>query len=1336
MKQFVAVLFIFLPFFLIAQQKPGAINLGTDAPKWMHMLASRNPNVFDIQKEYAAYYETHPFVKNSYTQYFKRWMHWARPLTQADGTLHEPDVAEMEQLESIARLARRPSEAFSKTGGTGWTFIGPKQTYDTDGLQEVTWQTNVYAIDISPSNPNILYAGGEAGGAWKTTDKGLHWSLLTKNVSHGAFGAIKIHPTDPNTVYAATGGKIIKTIDGGQTWATVYSENSLWVNDIAFKPDQPNIVLAASDQGLLRTANSGANWTKLHTQQTWAIEFKPGDPMTAFTIRKSGSGSDFRVSADGGATFVNSNTGWWTPGAGQSVTGAHIAVCPSNPAKVYAYLCGEGGNLGGYIGVFKSTTNGASWSNTNPSNTIGQPYSIPNHTNLMDANGVDWFTQGFYDMAIIVNPANDNQLIAGGCSWFKSVNGGQTWTALGSYVGGLSWSHPDLQALAVSGNDLWITSDGGINYSADFAQSIEARMNGISGSDMWGFDSGWNEDVLAGGRYHNGNMAWHESFPEGKFYRMGGAESATGYVNPGDARKTYHSDIGGYRLKGGFLDGVSYFPVGLWPNESYAYYANSEMAWDPRCWNIVYLGSENKLWKSSDGGASYTLLHTFPGNSDNKLYEIEISRSNPDVLYCSQWDGADDAMWKSVNGGQTWTQLTKLPLPNNNDRVKMALSAESENVLWVAVTYGSNGKKIFKSIDGGVSWINLTTSTLDNIRITNIMAQYGTDGGIYLGTNVGVFYRNNSHSEWQAYSLDFPISAETNKLKPFYRDGKIRNGCWGFGVWEAPLFEPSAIIVQPMTSALETSCGRDTVYFDDYSVLNHSGATWEWNFSPAPEWSSVANIRNPKVVFGNAGIYTATLTVNGQASKSLSIQVNEGCRADTIPGSAVSLGGNSSEDYVALPAIGLNTNTLTVTAWIKPTGIQPDYSAIFMHDGETAGFNFLPGSNRLGYHWPGGQWWWDSGLSAPDGVWSHVAMVVAPTGITLYVNGRASTQNFAVNPVHFDSGIRLGNYKGWGGRFVQGTIDEVCVFNKSMTQNEIRELMHLTKNPAEFPDLVSYYQFNEASGFVLDKVGVRHGSLVGPSIKRLKSTAPVGKGVSKRLNVAPGKKRYTFGVTGLTMVFPTVGTYPNGEVVVSRLSVAPDTLPGAVYKAAKDYWILQNYGTNANFTAPNEVWFDHIGVMPADLAASNCKLWRRDPVAHGPVWQNIDSADELNEGFNASLGFTSANQLKKAGQFWLELPGIASARPEISARSTTNLSEQADFRVFPNPVSAGGILQLSAGTTGNSVFRLFDAKGQQVRVLQFSGSAALSLSGLATGTYAYRVESERWMRFGQLVIGR
>lgn len=1211
---------------LHAQEKPSMPYLASDAPDWMYMLTQDNPDIPAVQAAYKAYFKTHPFVKNDYTQYYKHWMHWARPYAQTDGTLRipEPEVVEAAQKQ---RLQLRQS-AQDRGNATTWTFVGPKRTFDTDGNPEVTWQTNIYSFDIAPSNSSILYAGGETGGIWKTIDKGLNWTLLTADVRHGGFTAVKIHPLNPDTVYAATGGKIIKTVNGGTTWATVYSESNLDVHEIAFKENDPKIVLAASNKGLLRTGNGGTSWSKLHTNETWAIKFKVGDPSRVYAIRDNGASSDFMLSTNGGTSFSVSGSGWWAPSTGESVTGAHLVVCPSNSSKLYAYLCGSGGTLYGYIGVFVSADNGATWSNTNPAGSVGDsptPYSIPAHTNLMANDGVRGFNQGFYDMAIIVNPSNENQLIAGGTSWFKSTDGGATWAALGGYVGNVGWSHPDIQALRVSGSDLWIASDGGLNYSTDFGNSIVARMNGISGADLWGFDSGWNEDVLVGGRYHNGNMAYHQSFPADRFYRMGGAESPTGYVNPGDNRKTYFSDIGGYRVLPGFGNDVTAFSVGLFPNESYAYYANSEMTWDPRCWNIVYLGNENKIWKSTDGGASFQVLYTFPGTASNEVYEIEVCRADPNVLYCSQWDGTDDAMWKSTNGGVSWTQLALLPLPNNNDRVKMAVSATDPNVLWVAVTYGSNGKKVYKTADGGASWTNLTTATLNNITVADIMAQHGTDGGVYLGCDGAVFYRNNSHNDWQPYSIGLPISAETNRLKPFYRDGKIRNGCWGFGVWEAPLFESFNVIAQPITSDLTPRCARDTVYFDDYSVVNHSGATWNWSFSPAPAYVSSTTDRNPKVVFGTVGTYTATMTLNGSYTKSLTIQVGDECQPDTIPGNLVRLGGNTAPSHVSVPALNFTTNTLTVTAWIKIDGVQPEYSGIFIHDGNSvAGFNFRPGNNRLGYHWPNGSWGWNGGPIVTAGEWVHVAMVVTPTGVTLYANGVGATHSFAVPTVNFNAPCRLGNYRGWGDRYMKGDMDEVCIFNTALTQAQIRELMHLTKDPSALPNLIAYYQFNESSGIALDRVGVRHASLAEGAVRDV-SGGPFAKGVAARVNVNTTGTA-TFPGTGVQLNFPS--SHPNGEVVVSRLNRAPNQDPVTGQKLTSDgYWVVRNYGAN-NIPA-SMIVSPGRGVYPPD-PPSAFTLSRRAAGGDQATWTTADPQGDAIAGnsltFDTNLSFQFQQQ--------------------------------------------------------------------------------------------------------------
>jgi hypothetical protein len=58
-----------------------------------------------------------------------------------------------------------------------------------------------------------------------------------------------------------------------------------------------------------------------------------------------------------------------------------------------------------------------------------------------------------------------------------------------------------------------------------------------------GFDQGWNDDIMVGGRYHNGNMGRFENYPQGEFIALGGGEAPTGYANYSDERITQFSDI-------------------------------------------------------------------------------------------------------------------------------------------------------------------------------------------------------------------------------------------------------------------------------------------------------------------------------------------------------------------------------------------------------------------------------------------------------------------------------------------------------------------------------------------------------------------------------------------------------------------------------------------------------------------------------------------------------------------------------------------------------------------------------------------------------------------------
>ena len=89
-------------------------------------------------------------------------------------------------------------------------------------------------------------------------------------------------------------------------------------------------------------------------------------------------------------------------------------------------------------------------------------------------------------------------------------------------------------------------------------------------------------------------------------------------------------------------------------------------------------------------------------------------------------------------------------------------TATDANTLWLGFTYGSNGSKVFKTIDGGDTWSNITTAMLDGENIQSVMHQGGTNGGVYVGTQNAVYYRNNTLSNWVLYADALPLYQPTN----------------------------------------------------------------------------------------------------------------------------------------------------------------------------------------------------------------------------------------------------------------------------------------------------------------------------------------------------------------------------------------------------------------------------------------------------------------------------------------------------------------------------------------------------------------------------------------------
>ncbi|MEO6760258.1 MAG: PKD domain-containing protein, partial [Saprospiraceae bacterium] len=661
-------------------------------------------------------------------------------------------------------------------------------------------------------------------------------------------------------------------LDGGETWQTVLTVNDLSPNEILVNPANPEIVLAATFKGLYRSINGGNNWTQLFPIACYDLEWKADDPQTAFLVRHDPTANICRFfkSTDAGATWTLKDNGWFfsdQPGVYDG--GARLAVTQADPNRLYAVLIGEAKtDDSGFIGIYRSDDGGETW--TLPNGPDGGPYDDNNHPNLATIGLTGGYQQGFYNLGLDASDTDPDHVLAGFLKLWSSTDGGTSFTCIGGYCNNdFNYVHPDCQEIEINGDDVWMTSDGGIEYSKDGFDTHYARNRGITSSDFWGFATGWNDDLFVGGRYHNGNTGWYEDWLPGECLGLGGGEASTGYANPGEGRKTYFSDIGG-RILPEMQDGfVESFATGEYPNESYYDAESGEMEWDPLSWNTIYVTNENKLWKTTDGGSSWDSLFVFGTDENSRTLGFEISRSNPNVFYLFQraaYSGDPGLLWKSTDGGQSWSTLP-LP-PGYARRMVITLSPEDENLLWIAYPDAADGQKVYKTTNSGQFWQNLSTPALNGEHISYILHQGGSNGGVYLGTYRTIWYRDNTMSNWLPYNDGLPKSVSTDILRPFYRDGKIRLGAYGKGIWEAAFATISKPIAQPMVNKRETFCPGDTLQFDDFSMLSHAGATWYWEFPGGVPATS--ELRNPRVLYSTPGEYDVRLTVtnpNGTSTK-------------------------------------------------------------------------------------------------------------------------------------------------------------------------------------------------------------------------------------------------------------------------------------------------------------------------------------------------------------------------------------------------------------------------------------------------------------------------------------
>lgn len=725
----------------------------------------------------------------------KHWVRWAYEMssrTDSEGRI-------VNVHERITR-ALRAYQTESRTSTGNWTFIGPSSVSHPQGSAVGIGRAD--RIAFHPTDVNTFYVGSPSGGLLKTTNGGASYVPLTDNIPSTGISGIIVSYANPNLLMILTGdgdsnnggfvggagywrrhSGVFVSGDGGLNWFPGGSFPGIIPVQAGFQlaqdPNNPDIVLAATDMGIFRSSNFGGSWVAasgIPQGLVFEIKFRPGDSNIAYatvfnTVAQTGQ---FYRSTDGGLNWVQI-TNFDVPLPAGRVA---MSVNPGSINRVYLVVGSGNDTQGIFSGMFLSTDAGQSFTRTS---------IVPN----IIANGCDGlggFSQAFYDLAIVADPADPDALLSGAISTWRTENDGFSWENISAgrcigFTNSTGFVHADVHDLEVNplNGNVYLCSDGGVVRSADFGDTWINLSNGFATSQIYQMaGTANNTNHLIIGLQDNGIKQRNTNTTV--WTHAAGADGFDAVYHVGSANNGYLSrnrSVERFSNNGLSLNNVS--PPGIPQTGGSGFFPRVQI--HNQDLEFVLVGSVN-IFKSTDFGENWT----DEGAAGN--WDIERCPSNPDRFYAAGSNtgpfGTSGAMYRSDDEGDTWTTISgNAGFPTVTQRITdIEVNPAGSNNVWITLGGFSDGQKVFTSYSSGGSWTNVSGS-LPNVPVNAI--QMDGSGNVYIATDIGVFYRGSGMSDWVPFWDKMPIVPVTD-LVLYPSSGFIRAATFGRGVWQSDVY--------------------------------------------------------------------------------------------------------------------------------------------------------------------------------------------------------------------------------------------------------------------------------------------------------------------------------------------------------------------------------------------------------------------------------------------------------------------------------------------------------------------------------------------------------------------
>ncbi len=779
-------------------------------------------------------------------------------------------------------------------------------------------------IEAVESSFRIVLLASASGGVWKSTNAGTTWEPIFDNYPSASIGDIAIFQPDPDIIWVGTGEAnnrnsvawgdgIYKSVDGGRTFVNKGIQDAHQIARVVPHPSDPNTVYVAAvghlwgysgSRGLFKSTDGGDTWVKLtnglpddgRTGSTDLV-MDPNNPevlYTAFyhrlrrpwTFHSGGPNGGIFKSTDGGASWTKLTTGL-PPGETGRIG---LAIYRQDPrilmAIVEAARTDDLSKPGS--GIYRSDDGGDTWIYVNTYN-----------------------NRPFYYSQIRINPLNDQRVYVLTTRFMVSEDGGRT-LKNGSLDEEI---HGDFHAMWLDPNDTdryYIGEDKGPFLTHDHGEHFQFFDNiaigqyyriGVDMRDPYHVYGGLQDNGTYGGPSFSRDARGILSDANWKLHWGDGQDIQ---VDPTDWRTLYTEaengsfrryDVETHRFSGSrpqptnitnFVNVVG----SVSPEDNpFRFNWSAPLVMSPHDPRTLFLGG-NYLFKTVDQGETWTIISpdlstkdpvkTVRGQSggitpDNSgaethgsITSVAQSSLTPGVI----WVGTDDGnIQVTRNGGVSWTNVRdNVPeVPSGIWVGRVEASHFDEGTAYV-VFDGHRSDVftpwVFKTVDYGASWTNITNNMPDGQVVHVVREDYKNRNLLFAGTEFAVFVSLNGGSRWTRLMNDMPTVA-TQDLVIHPRDNDLVAGTHGRSIWIlddlAPLQQLTPEVLAADAHLFEN---RPFTLWENTSRGGQRGHDWFAGENPA---TIVPTSSIPRARFRNTAMVSYYLRTSPDAPATLEI---------------------------------------------------------------------------------------------------------------------------------------------------------------------------------------------------------------------------------------------------------------------------------------------------------------------------------------------------------------------------------------------------------------------------------------------------------------------------------